>query len=118
MKEKYVKAHMRAAQVYAELSTAERLHVGCVIVKDNTIIGIGYNGMPSGNAVQINSTKSIDGARSVSPLMMAKNDGTVAACSRMIESHPNVSADVCPNFSVTNVLNFSKSTLNFSMIIY
>ena len=48
MKEKYVKAHMKAAQVYAELSTAERLQVGCVIVKDNTIIGIGYNGMPSG----------------------------------------------------------------------
>ena len=39
---------MKAAQVYAELSTAERLQVGCVIVKDNTIIGIGYNGMPSG----------------------------------------------------------------------
>jgi dCMP deaminase len=48
LKEKYVKAHMKAAQVYAELSTAERLQVGCVIVKDNTIIGIGYNGMPSG----------------------------------------------------------------------
>ncbi len=48
MKEKYVKAHMKVAQVYAELSTAERLQVGCVIVKDNTIIGIGYNGMPSG----------------------------------------------------------------------
>jgi dCMP deaminase len=39
---------MKVAQVYAELSTAERLQVGCVIVKDNTIIGIGYNGMPSG----------------------------------------------------------------------
>ena len=39
---------MKAAQVYAELSTAERLQVGCVIVKDNTIIGIGYTGMPSG----------------------------------------------------------------------
>ena len=39
---------MKAAQVYAELSTAVRLQVGCVIVKDNTIIGIGYNGMPSG----------------------------------------------------------------------
>jgi dCMP deaminase len=48
MKEKYVKAHMKAASVYAELSTAQRLQVGCVIVKDNTIIGIGYNGMPSG----------------------------------------------------------------------
>ena len=39
---------MKAASVYAELSTAKRLQVGCVIVKDNTIIGIGYNGMPSG----------------------------------------------------------------------
>jgi dCMP deaminase len=48
MKEKYIKAHMKAASVYAALSTAQRLQVGCVIVKDNTIIGIGYNGMPSG----------------------------------------------------------------------
>jgi len=47
LKEKYIIAHMKVAQVYAELSTAVRLQVGCVIVKDNTIIGIGYNGMPS-----------------------------------------------------------------------
>ena len=39
---------MAAAEVYAKLSSAKRLQVGCVIVKDNTIIGIGYNGMPSG----------------------------------------------------------------------
>lgn len=39
---------MKSAKVYAELSSAKRLQVGCVIVKDNTIIGIGYNGMPSG----------------------------------------------------------------------
>ena len=48
MKQKFIDAHMHAAEVYAELSSAKRLHVGCVIVKDNTIIGIGYNGMPSG----------------------------------------------------------------------
>ena len=48
MKQKYIDAHIKVANVYAELSTAERLQVGCVIVKDNTIIGIGYNGMPSG----------------------------------------------------------------------
>lgn len=48
MKQKFIDAHMHAAEVYAELSTAKRLQVGCVIVKDNTIIGIGYNGMPSG----------------------------------------------------------------------
>jgi dCMP deaminase len=48
MKKKFIDAHMKAAGVYAELSSAKRLKVGCVIVKDNTIIGIGYNGMPSG----------------------------------------------------------------------
>jgi dCMP deaminase len=48
MKTKFIQAHMQAAEVYAELSSATRLHVGCVVVKDNTIIGIGYNGMPTG----------------------------------------------------------------------
>jgi dCMP deaminase len=48
MKQKYLDAHMKAAEVYSQLSSARRLQVGCVVVKDNTIIGIGYNGMPSG----------------------------------------------------------------------
>ena len=39
---------MKAAEVYSQLSSARRLQVGCVVIKDNTIIGIGYNGMPSG----------------------------------------------------------------------
>jgi dCMP deaminase len=45
---KFADAHMKAAEVYSQLSSAIRLQVGCVVVKDNTIIGIGYNGMPSG----------------------------------------------------------------------
>ena len=48
MKKKLIDAHMQAAEVYSKLSSAKRLQVGCVVVKDNTIIGIGYNGMPSG----------------------------------------------------------------------
>lgn len=48
MKQKFIDAHMASAGVYARLSSAKRLQVGCVIVKDDTIIGIGYNGMPSG----------------------------------------------------------------------
>jgi dCMP deaminase len=48
MKPKFVKAHMDAAEVYAQLSSAKRLQVGCVVVKDDKIISIGYNGMPSG----------------------------------------------------------------------
>lgn len=41
-------AHMKTAKVYASLSSARRLKVGAVIVRDNRIISIGYNGMPSG----------------------------------------------------------------------
>ena len=48
MKLKFIQAHMKVAEVYSQLSSAERLKVGAVIVKNDTIIGIGYNGMPSG----------------------------------------------------------------------
>jgi dCMP deaminase len=46
--DKWEKAFMETAETFAKLSTAERLKVGAVIVKDNRIISIGYNGMPSG----------------------------------------------------------------------
>ena len=39
---------MDTAERFAELSSAKRLQVGAIIVKDNRIISIGYNGMPSG----------------------------------------------------------------------
>ncbi len=48
MKEKHIKAFMETAKVFAECSTANRLHVGCIAVKDNKIISIGYNGTPNG----------------------------------------------------------------------
>lgn len=48
MKLKMIQAHMRVAEVYAQLSTARRLKVGAIVVKDDRIISIGYNGMPAG----------------------------------------------------------------------
>jgi len=48
MKPKFVSAYMDTAWRFAQLSSAVRLKVGCVIVKDNRIISIGYNGTPSG----------------------------------------------------------------------
>lgn len=48
MKQKFVDAYMKTAEVFAELSSARRLHVGAIVVKDDRIISIGYNGMPSG----------------------------------------------------------------------
>jgi len=48
MKQKWVEAFMDTAERFAQLSSAKRLQVGAVVVKDNRIISIGYNGMPAG----------------------------------------------------------------------
>lgn len=48
MKQKYIDLYMDWAKRTAELSHAQRLHVGAVIVKDDTVISYGYNGMPAG----------------------------------------------------------------------
>ena len=48
MKDKLVQAYMKTAEIFAELSHARRLHVGAIVVKDDRIISIGYNGMPAG----------------------------------------------------------------------
>ena len=48
MKYKFVEAYMDVAKRFAQLSSAKRLQVGAIIVKDDKIISIGYNGMPSG----------------------------------------------------------------------
>ena len=48
MKTKLINAYMATAKIFAELSHARRLHVGAIVVKDDRIISIGYNGMPAG----------------------------------------------------------------------
>ena len=48
MKTKLKEAYMKTAETFADLSHARRLHVGAIIVKDDRIISIGYNGMPAG----------------------------------------------------------------------
>jgi len=48
MKDKFIKLYMDWAKRCAEVSHARRLHVGAVIVKDDTVISYGYNGMPAG----------------------------------------------------------------------
>ena len=45
---KWQQAFMDTAERFGALSTAERLKVGAIIVKDGRIISIGYNGMPAG----------------------------------------------------------------------
>jgi len=48
MKEKMIRAYMKTASIFSELSHARRLHVGAIVVKDDRIVSIGYNGMPAG----------------------------------------------------------------------
>ena len=48
IKEKYLGTYMKVAHLFAEHSSAKRKKVGAVIVKDDRIISIGYNGMPAG----------------------------------------------------------------------
>jgi dCMP deaminase len=48
IKEKYLGTYMKTARLFAEHSSAVRKKVGAVIVKDDRIISIGYNGMPAG----------------------------------------------------------------------
>jgi dCMP deaminase len=48
MKQKFIDAYMDVAKRFAQLSSAKRLQVGAIIVKDDRIISIGYNGMPAG----------------------------------------------------------------------
>ena len=48
MKEKFIKTYLSIAEQFAALSSARRLKVGAIIVKDDRIISVGYNGTPSG----------------------------------------------------------------------
>jgi dCMP deaminase len=48
MNKKFIDYFMDVAERTSKLSYALRLKVGAIIVKDDRIISIGYNGMPSG----------------------------------------------------------------------
>lgn len=66
MKKKFVQAYIDIAHRFAKLSAARRLKVGAIIVKDDRIISIGYNGMPAGwendcEYKQYDLSKDIDG---------------------------------------------------------
>ncbi len=69
MKPKLLDAYMKTAETFAECSTAKRLHVGAIVVKDDRIISIGYNGMPSGwdNDCEYKDFMSIDAGGWLNP---------------------------------------------------
>jgi dCMP deaminase len=62
MKSKYINLYMNWAIQASKLSHAKRLQVGAVVVKDDTVISYGYNGMPAGwdNNCEYKEFMSID----------------------------------------------------------
>ena len=48
MKKKFIEFYMKVAEHTAEMSSAVRLKVGAIVVKDDRIISLGYNGTPAG----------------------------------------------------------------------
>lgn len=48
MKPKFISAYMDVAERFAQLSSAQKLKVGAIIVRDDRIVSIGFNGTPSG----------------------------------------------------------------------
>ena len=49
MKDRYIQAYLEAAYTFGKLSYCKRRQVGAVVVKNDTIISIGYNGSPEGS---------------------------------------------------------------------
>ena len=85
MKTKHQTAHMRAAHLYSDLSTARRLKVGALVVKDDRIISIGYNGMPKGwdNNCEIEQP---DGTLKSKPEVLHAETNAIAKLARSNES--------------------------------
>jgi dCMP deaminase len=62
---------MKTAETFAELSHARRLHVGAIVVKDDRIISIGYNGMPAGWDNDCENTVFVPGEEALGTDMVA-----------------------------------------------
>ena len=88
MKTKYITAHMEVAETYARLSTAKRLQVGAIVVKDNRVISIGYNGMPAGWTNECETTHVCDVGTSFKskPEVLHAETNAIAKLARSNES--------------------------------
>ena len=89
MKPKLKEAYMKTAETFAELSHARRLHVGAIVVKDDRIISIGYNGMPAGwdNDCEIEITQPVGRVNLVSkPEVLHAETNAIAKLAKSTES--------------------------------
>lgn len=85
MKEKFKQAYMRTAQTFAELSSAQRLKVGAIVVKDDRIVSIGYNGMPAGWS-NVCEDVTEDGTLKTKPEVLHAESNAIAKLAKSNES--------------------------------
>lgn len=71
MKARMKHAHMAVAEIYAQLSYAKRRQVGCIVVKNDTVIAIGYNGTPEGWS---NDCETVDGSKTLPEVIHAEQN--------------------------------------------
>ena len=85
MKQKFIQLYSDIAARVAELSSARRLQVGAIIVRDDRIISLGYNGMPAGwdNNCE---TESEDGTLTTRPEVLHAEMNALMKLARSHES--------------------------------
>ncbi len=85
MKQKFIQLYSDIAARVAELSSARRLRVGAIIVRDDRIISLGYNGMPAGwdNNCE---TESEDGTLTTRPEVLHAEMNALMKLARSHES--------------------------------
>jgi dCMP deaminase len=81
LKQKYIDLYIDWAHRAAQLSPAQRLNVGAVIVKDDTVISYGYNGMPAGWTNVCEDVKA-DGTLQTKPEVLHAESNAIAKLAR------------------------------------
>ena len=84
MNKRFIDFYMDVAKRTAQMSRAVRLQVGAIVVKDNRIISIGYNGMPSGWDNTCEHT--IDNELKSKPEVLHAETNAIAKLARSVES--------------------------------
>ena len=87
MKQKFIEAYMDVAERFAQLSSAVRLQVGAIVVKDDRIISIGYNGMPAGwdNTCETHEGNGADFKLKTKPEVLHAESNCIAKLARSSE---------------------------------
>ncbi len=89
MKEKFKHLYMEIAGSVSKLSSAKRLQVGAIVVKDDRVISMGYNGTPSGwdNTCE----EIVDGVLVTKPEVLHAEMNALAKLAKSSESGDNSS---------------------------